>query len=172
MLTPKDIIDRVKEEFSCTLKEQKLIDMINALELKLALDVIKKKNVINISGQNRVMLPQTCGGVTRVMADNRCLKRNADYKIEAGEIVLKGSSENVRIEYIEIPKAFTLLDYSDRQLSLGEENAEVYIFHILSREALICEDIERLNNFSQLYASALKNLSIIKESSSNFKNLW
>jgi len=171
MLTPKNIIDRLKEEFSCNLREQKLIDMINALEIKLALDVIKKKVVLKASGK-RISLPELCGAVTCVLADGRRLKGNRDYVISAGELVLNSECENVKIEYIEIPKAFSISDYSERALLLGEQNAEVYIFHLLSREALICEDIERLNNYSELYANALKNLSIIKESFSNFKNIW
>lgn len=172
MLTPKDIIDRVKEDFSCSLSEERLIDMLSAFEIKLALEVIKKKGFIRVSGQKRVSLPHNCGGVTRVMMGNTCLKKDEHYKLLAGEVVLNEGYDNIKIEYLEIPSAFSISDFSERALSLGEQNAEVYIFHLLCREALICEDIERLNNYSELYAEALKSLSVVRESTSNFKNIW
>lgn len=172
MLTPKDIIDRVKEDFSCTLSEERLIDMLSSFEIKLALEVIKKKGFIRVSGQKRVSLPRNCGGVTSVMMGNICLKKDEHYTLRAGELVFNKGYDDIKIEYLEIPKPFSVSDFSERALSLGEQNAEVYIFHLLCREALICEDIERLNNYSELYAEALKSLSVVRESTSNFKNIW
>ena len=73
-----------------------------------------------------------------------------DFTVPNGTIV---------IEYLKMPKPFTFEDFENRELILGDEYLEIYIYHILSREALLFDDIERLNNYSAIYSAQLKALS-------------
>ncbi len=177
MLTPKNIIDTLKEEYSCTLKEEKLLEMINSLELKLALEVLKVKEVLSVTlkkGENEILLPFPERCLERVFCKNAQIEPLSDYVIRDNKLIFNEFSgeREIKIEYIKIPEGFTMQNFGQKPLVLGEENREIYIFHLLSREALICEDMDRLNNYSTLYSAALKNLLSKKTPISKFKNIW
>ncbi len=113
-MTLKRLIEILREDFSCTFREEKLIYIINMLEKKL-------------------------------------------YK--------KGVTSSF--------KTFYQQNTETQTLTLPEENAEVYIFHILSREAFEQNDIERFNNLSTLYSEALAFvLETQKTSGCAYKNVW
>lgn len=114
MLTPRQLINTLREDFSLSLKDEKIIFLLNTLENKL-----EKHGVI----------------------------KNAQF--------------------------FTQDNLSSDTLSLGDEYAEVYIYHILSKEAILQGDIARLNTYSALYNTALQDLfSENQERKISFKNLW
>ena len=177
MITPKNIIDTLKDDYSCTLKEEKLLEMINSLELKLALEILKIKEVLSVTlkkGESEIILPFPERCVERVFLENTQIEPLSDYVIKNNKLIFDefSSERKIKIEYIKIPEAFTMQNFGQRPLVLGEENREIYIFHLLSREALICEDMDRLNNYSRLYAESLKNLLSKKTPTSKFKNIW
>lgn len=114
MLTPKQLINVLREDFSLSLKDEKVIFLLNTLESKL-----EKNGVISA----------------------------AQY--------------------------FTQENFGSAPLSLDDGHIEVYIYHILSKEAVLQGDIVRLNNFSTLYNSALSNLFSEKQNRNlSFKNIW
>lgn len=114
MLTPKQLINTLREDFSLSLKDEKVIFLINTLESKL-----EKYGIIDAA------------------------------------------------------QTFSYDNLSTASLSLGDEYIEIYIYHILSKEAILQGDIVRLNNFSTLYNAALGNLFSEKQNRNiSFKNLW
>ena len=114
MLTPKQLINTMREDFSLSLKDEKVIFLINTLESKL-----EKHGVIKSA------------------------------------------------------QVFTYENLSTAALSLSDEYVEVYIYHILSKEAILQGDISRLNNLSALYSAALNNLFSEKQNRKiAYKNIW
>lgn len=114
MLTPKQLINIMREDFSLSLRDEKVIFLINTLESKL-----EKHGIIDSA------------------------------------------------------QFFTYENLSTAPLSLGDEHIEIYIYHILSKEAILQGDIARLNNFSALYSAALNNLFSEKQNKKiAYKNLW
>lgn len=181
MLTPGDIIKRLQEDFSLRIEDQKVISMLNSLELRIALDILRKKKtaVFPLSRDaDRIQIP----GITEVsyvyINGKEIPKRRAaepnGYYIENGAIVfesIRGACD-VRVEYIETPEPISFENFKIYPLSLGKENEEVYIFHILSRVALMQDDIEKLNNYSILYANAMEKITVNRNACGSFKNIW
>lgn len=73
---------------------------------------------------------------------------------------------------ISSPQSFSPLNAAEISLSLSSEHSEVYIYHILSREALLKDDIDRLNNFSTLFATAIGQVPRVDFTAAKFKNVW
>ncbi len=113
MLTLEKLIETLRDDFSCTLKSEKIISLVNSIE----------KMLFNEG-------------------------------------------------FIKEAKTFTPQTADKEFLSLGSEHSEVYMYHILSREALMHDDIDRLNNFSTLYAKSLSKVACKNTSTARFKNIW
>ena len=114
MLSPKQLINILREDFSISLKDEKIIFILNLLESKL---------------------------------EKYCVIEKAEF--------------------------FTPENMDTATLSLGNEYVEVYIYHVLSKEAILQGDITRLNTYSALYNAALQNLFSENQSRKiSFKNLW
>ncbi len=168
MTTPKQLIERLREEFGCSLKDERVLFMINALEARLSKDVLRKTDIIKRhvkKDESRITLDFAAELVLRVSFGGSELRKSSlqqpcGYRGEGNDIVFEFShgGGEVAIEYIVLSKPFTQSDYTERPLILDDEFCEIYIYHILSREALLSDDIERLNNYSALYAAALKEL--------------
>ncbi len=185
MTTPKQIIDILREEYSCGLKSERIVSMINSLEQRLAKDVICKTDVFKASlqsSQDKITLGFPAAQVQRVSFGGREIRKSSlenlcGFRCEGNDIVFdfSHSGGEVRAEYIVLPQPFTQSDFENRALLLGDDFNEIYIYHIISREALLNDDIERLNNFSTLYAQALKELIESRGSrtfSESFVNIW
>lgn len=168
MTTPKQVIDRLREDYGCALREERIIEMINALEARLATDVLRKKAVCKKwlnKGEHICHLEFPANRVLRVSLSGREIRKTdmdnpCGFHAQGTDIVLDfacGGGE-VCIEYLVIPEPFTQTDYVNRALMLDDGYTEIYLYHILSREALLNDDIERLNNYSTIYAQALRSL--------------
>lgn len=186
MATPKQLIDRLRENFDCALKDEKIVFMINSLEARLCTDILRPKDILKVKlegAESKITLDFSAQRVLAVsVAGSQIRKSDANFpygfRVLGNDIIFdftvpKGT---MVIEYLKMPKPFTSEDFDSRELLLGDEFIEVYVYHVLSREALICDDIERLNNYSTIYAAQLKALS---ESvfntvggSFSFTNLW
>ena len=168
MATPKQLIERLREDYDLTLQDQKIVSMINSLEARLCLDVLRPKDILKVElagGENKISLPFDVSYVLAVSISGNQIRKscaNFPYGFRAlGNDILfdfTPSRGTVVIEYIKMPKPFTQEDFESRQLLLSDEFLEIYIYHILSREALLCDDIERLNNYSAIYSAQLKTL--------------
>lgn len=186
MTTPKQLIDRLREEFGCSLKDERILFMINALEARLSKDVLRKTDIVKVpvqKNESRITLDFAAELVTRVSFGGSELRKSSlqqpcGYKCEGNDIVFEFShgGGEAAIEHIVMPKPFTQSDYTERRLVLDDEFCEIYIYHILSREALLSDDIERLNNYSTIYAAALKELISrgggVFSGAGNFVNIW
>lgn len=168
MATPKQLIDRLREDFDCSLKDEKIVSMINSLEARLSIDVLRHKDILKVQlngGEDKIGLGFDAKNVLALsVAGSQIRESNANFPFgfrrEGNDILFDFTppKSTAVIEYLKMPKAFTFEDFSCRELLLGDEFSEVYLYHVLSREALMQEDIERLNNYSAVYAAALKSL--------------
>jgi len=114
MITPKQLINTLREDFSLSLKDEKIIFILNAFEKKL-----KKRGII------------------------------------------------------EKAQVFTAENLGTAALSLSDEDVEVYLYHILLKEAILLGDTARLSIFSSLYNAGLQDLfSQNQKRKISFKNLW
>ena len=186
MATPKQLIERLREDYDLTLKDQKIVSMINSLEARLCTDVLRSKEILKVqleSGEDKISLPFDASCVLAIsISGNQIRKSSASFpygfRILGNDILFDFSAPRgtVVIEYIKMPKPFTQEDFESRQLLLPDEFSEVYIYHILSRQALLCDDIERLNNYSAIYSAQLKalieNLYGNFGGSFRFSNVW
>ena len=186
MTTPKQLIDRLREDFGCSLKDERMLFMINALEARLAKEVLRKTDILKTSikkDESRITLDFPAQQILRLSFKGKELRKSGlnepfGYKCEGNDIVFDfaHSSGEVALEYLVMPKPFSQSDYAQRQLLLEDSFCEIYIYHILSREALLCDDIERLNNYSTIYAAALRELISSCGSSfsgaDKFVNIW
>lgn len=169
LATAKQLINCLREDYDCTLKDQKIVSMINSLEARLCSDVLRLKDILKLelSGKegkislgfdaNRVLAVSISGSQIRKSDASfpygfRTLGNDIifDFTVPKGTMV---------IEYLKMPKPFTFEDFESRELLLGDEHLEIYIYYILSREALLFDDIEHLNNYSAIYSAQLKALS-------------
>lgn len=186
MSTPKQLIDRLREDFDCSLKDQKIVSMINSLEARLCIDILRPKDILKVTlvgGEKKIRLDFDAERVVAVsVAGSQLRKSDANFpcgfRILGNDILFdftvpKGTAV---IEYLKMPKPFTHEDFESRELLLGDEFIEVYIYHVMSREALLCDDVERLNNYSVIYNAQLKSLSqsAFNGSGGNFSysNVW
>ena len=114
MITPKQLINTLREDFSLSLKDEKIIFILNAFEKKL-----KKRGII------------------------------------------------------EKAQVFTVENLYTSALSLGDEDVEIYLYHILLKEAILLGDTARLDLFRPLYNASLQDLfSDNYKRKISFKNLW
>lgn len=168
MATPKQLIDRLREDFDCSLKDEKIVSMINSLEARLCVDVLRHKDILKVQlegGEDKISLGFDAKNVLALSIAGSQI-RGSDinfpfgFRREGNDIIFDFTppKSNAIIEYLKMPKPFTFEDFSSRELLLGDEFSEVYVYHVLSREALMQDDIECLNNYSAIYAAALKSL--------------
>lgn len=186
MATPKELIDRLREDFDLSLREEKIVSMINSLEARLCIDVLRPREILKIKllgGEEKITLDFDANRVLALSLSGSQIRMSNisfpyGYRTQGNDILFdftapKGTAV---IEYLKMPKAFTQQDFESRELLLGDEFLEIYIYHILSRDALICDDVERLNNYSTIYSAALKSLSdsVGKNlgGTYNFLNVW
>ncbi len=168
MTTVDTIITRLQNEFDCRLTTEYILSIINNLEKRLAIDVVRKTRVRSyniIPGQNSYTVDVNQDYITRIHVNDREIKKryayNSDGYICEGQFVVFSSSfeqGTLYVEYIVVPEEIKEADIRERTLFLGDGYDEIYIYHILSREALMSGDIEMLNNYSLIYAQALNSL--------------
>ena len=186
MATPKQLIDLLREDFDCSLKDQKIVSMINSLEARLCMDIVRPRDIIKVQlsgGENKISLDFDANCVLAMsISGSQIRKSDASfhygYRVLGNDIILDFTAPKGEavIEYLKMPKAFNEKDFDSRSLMLKDEFLEVYIYYILSREALLFDDIERLNNYSAIYSAQLKSLSQSVcgsfGSSFRFHNVW
>ena len=186
MTTPNTIITQLRENFGCRLTNEQFLSILNTLEKRLAFDIVcdtQTTQVIVSEGDTEINLDFPAKNVVRVFVNGAKINRQTvntpeGYQITENRIVFSTPLPNatVRIDSIAMPKEFTTSDYDKRELFLGEGYDELYIYYVLSREALMTADIDMLNNYSKLYAEALSLLKteIFKRQSGNkkYRNVW
>lgn len=184
MATPKDIIGVLRGDYGCLLKEEKIISIINVLESRLSKEVLRNKEVAEFylaKNETKIALPFSHELVLRLLVSGKEIKKQSalnksGYILKNNEIIFsKEYTQNkITIEYLSVPQPFNLEDYSKRQVILPSEYIDIYVYHIISKEALLNDDIDRVNNFSALYVNALKQFvsSVNPEIITKFKNIW
>ena len=186
MANPKDIISRLREDFDCRLTDEQIITIINTLEKRLALDIIRKTEIYKVNTNKHAVsyiLQFYAKYIVHVYLNGREIyKISANnpigYRADKKYLVLEMPYEQgvLQIEYIVVPEEFTTNNYGSKSLFLEDGYEEIYLYHILSREALMDNDIDRLNNFSLLYTEALNYLksALFKSNgtSARYRNIW
>lgn len=168
MTTPETIISRLRYDFDCRLTTQQILDIINVLEKRLAVDIVRKTQTITykvVPDCNMYDLDIDHDYVTRVFVNDQEIKKRYSYNSEgyicedAGVVFSKSyDSGTIYVEHLVVPEEITEGDMSERELFLGDGHDEIYLYHVLSREALMSGNIDMVNNYSMLYAEALNSL--------------
>ena len=184
-MAPSKIIKRLREEFDCRLSSESIINLLNMVEKRLAADILRKTETIKIAAKKGVCTYEIgdCVFIRNISYNGRqiFLKSATNpngYTFSNGTITLEFGvfDGEICVEYVAFPKEITLENYEQVSLSAGEGHEEIYLYHVLSREALMDNDIERLNNYSLLYTQALNSLrtEIFQKTNTVFKfsNLW
>ena len=197
MISAEKIINRLQYDFDCRLTEQQILDIINSLEKRLAFDVVRKNQIRTYDvepGKKIYSLDVDENRVTRVFVNDIEIPKRPSYVsygyiCEHGCIVFSDAFESgtIYVECLVVPEEILCEDVPNRNLFLDDGYDEVYIYHVLSREALMSGDIDMLNNYSLLYAEALNSLKSVlasaekssaeetgeaKEISEKYKNVW
>ena len=184
MATPKDIIEILRADYGSLLKEERIISIINALELRLSKEVLRKREIAEFylaKNETKIILPFSHELVLKVASSGKEVKRQSafnksGYIIKNNEIIFSKdyAQREITIEYLSIPQPFSISDYSKREIIIPSEYIDIYVYPIISKEALLNDDIDRVNNFSALYVNALKQFisSVNPEVSEKFKNIW
>lgn len=197
MISAEKIINRLQYDFDCRLTEQQILDIINSLEKRLAFDVVRKTQIRTYDvepGKKIYSLDVDENRVTRVFVNDIEIPKRPSYIsygyiCEHGCIVFSDAFESgtIYVECLVVPEEILCEDVPNRNLFLDDGYDEVYIYHVLSREALMSGDIDMLNNYSLLYAEALNSLKAVvansekssaeetgeaKEISEKYKNVW
>ncbi len=168
MTTVDKIITRLQKDFDCRLTVEQMLSIMNILEKRLAIDIIRKtqtKLYPAVAGRTSYPIDIKPEYITRVFVNDREIKKrhayNAEgYVCEDGNLVFLSPLESgtLYVEHIVIPDDILEADIANRTLFVGNGYDEIYIYHILSREALMSGNIEMLNNYSLIYAEALNSL--------------
>ena len=185
MATPKQLIERLREEHDCALKDERIVSMINSLEARLCTDILRPKDILKMElsgGESKIRLDFDAKYLLALSVSGSQIRKSDvnfpyGYRTQGSDVLFdftvpKGT---MVIEYLKMPKPFTETDFESRSLLLGDEFLDIYIYHILSREALLSDDIERLSNYSIIYSSELKALSerlFDACGSLKFSNVW
>lgn len=186
MATPKQLIERLREEYDVSLREEKIVSMINSLEARLCTDILRPKDILKVEmhgGEEKISLDFDANYVLAISIEGSQIRKSSasypyGYRTLGNDILFDFtvSRGSAIIEYLKMPKPFTEEDFKIRPIMLGDEFSELYIYYILSRQALLFEDIERLNNYSTIYSEQLKSLSesVNKGFGGSFKflNVW
>ena len=153
---------------------------VSGLEMQLAVEVIRKTETksITIGSQRSYDIGVDEKFIMRVLIDSSEAEKGRHYRLDGSNLILllpKYQGE-IRVQYIVLPTPFDRISAKSRQLCLADCYNEVYVYHIMSRSALIDDDIERLNNYSLIYEAALKRACEAMYSSSikaeRYKNIW
>ena len=168
MTTPNDIYVRLQNDFDCRLSVEQFLSILNVLEKRLAVDVVKRKIIYESTFSYTLAsidLDTCAENITKVILDGVELKEkslsNLDgYTVDGTNIVFTNPIEGgtLLIERIYVPQDYDENSMLERPLLLCEGYDEIYLYHILSREALMNGDIDMVNNYSLLYAQALASL--------------
>ncbi|MBQ8869302.1 MAG: hypothetical protein IJ027_06275 [Oscillospiraceae bacterium] len=168
MTTVDILITRLQNDFDCRLTTSQILSILNTLERRLAVDIVRKTQTRTYDvepGKKIYELDVDESYVTRVFVNGREIQRRYSYVsdgyiCEYGCIVFSEAfdSGEIYIEYLVVPDEIYEEDITYRTLFLGYGHDEIYLYHILSREALMSGNIDMLNNYSLLYAEALNAL--------------
>ncbi len=194
MTTVETIITRLQQEFDCRLTTEQILNIINVLEKRLAVDVVRKTQTITykvVPNCNMYDLDIDHNYVTRVFVNDKEIKKRYSYNSEgyicedAGVVFSSPfDSGTIYVEHLVVPEDIVEADMGNRSLFLGDGYDEIYLYHILSREALMSGNIDMLNNYSLLYAEALNSLKAEmsnlpkgeapkeQNSATIYKNVW
>lgn len=185
MTTPEKIIERLQKDFDCRLSSENIINILNVLEKRLAADILRQTKIVKIAAKKGVCSYSVgdCVFIRSVTYAGRQIFLTSatnpnGYTFSNGTITFNFAVDNgeICVEYIVFPKEITQENYEQTSLSAGDGHDEIYLYHVLSREALMDNDIERLNNYSLLYTQALNSLRTEVFNKTNtthkFSNLW
>ncbi len=175
MATPDKIYTRLQNDFDCRLTIEQFLGIINVLEKRLAVDVVKRKIIYEStfsSTLTSIDLDTCAENITKIIFNGVELKEKSlsnleGYTVDGTNIVFAKPLEGgtLLIERIYVPEEFDENAMYKRQLFLDDGYDEIYLYHVLSREALMNGDIDMLNNYSLLYAEALSSLKAQIEAS-------
>lgn len=196
MTTPDKIYTRLQNDFDCRLSVDQFLSILNVLEKRLAVDVVKRKIISEHTVPPELAmldLGTSAEHVTKIFLDGVEIKEKSlsnleGYTVDGTNIVFTNPLEGgtLLIEQIYVPQDYDDISMIERPLLLGEGYDEIYIYHILSREALQNGNIDMVNNYSLLYAEALNALKArleqakpveetrqeSKDIQEKYKNIW
>ena len=165
MKNASELIARLQSEYNCRLSEEQIISHLNAFEKRLCIEVLKNTEFLSVelNGEKNLALDFYAKDIVSVSLNGKMLKKssllNAGFRAEGKTLYIDTKPfGSLRVEHISFPEQYTILNISDRQLVLAEGYDDLYIYHILSREALLENDIDRLNNYCLLYSESLNAL--------------
>lgn len=168
MTTPQQIIERLYEDFDCQLSEERILELMSSLEAHLCRSVLRQTQVTHLAAPRAVCcytLPFAADKLVRVTLSGRELYEGDGaqdgYRLEGNTLFLCKDHPDgtLYFEHLRLPEKLTRENYHDRTLILPDGYEEIYLYHVLSRAALMQDDIERLNNYSAIYQEALRRLS-------------
>lgn len=175
MTTPDTIYWRLQNDFDCRLSTEQFLSIINVLEKRLAVDVVRKTQVTEFAtyeDKSTYYLDFPVRYITRVFLNDQeikmwSLENTHGYFADNNEIAFSKPLEKgtLYVESVVVPEDFDEYTMLDAPLFLGDGYDEIYLYHILSREALMNGDIDMVNNYSLLYAQALSSLKAQIEAS-------
>ncbi|MBQ8338223.1 MAG: hypothetical protein IJY33_03680 [Oscillospiraceae bacterium] len=194
MITAQYLITRLQTDFDCRLTTEQILNILNALEKRLAFDIVRKTQtrIYDVEPDKRIYeIDVDQNRVVRVFVNDKEIQKRHSY-ISDGYICEHGCIEfsqpfesgKIYIECLVIPEDIDEVDMGNRPLFLDDGYDEIYLYHILSREALMSGNIEMLNNYSLLYAQALNSLKSEianspkgeapkeENSATSYKNVW
>jgi len=161
-----ELINRLKEDFGCRLSENQIFDYLNSFEKRLCIEILKNTEFysLEIDGDKQIELDFYTKDIVSVILNGVGLKKTTANKYgfhtdaKTLYIDIENPKGTLKIEHIAFPKEYSQSNCSSRDLLLAEGYEDVYVYHILSREALCENDIARLNNYSLLYSEAIASL--------------
>ena len=196
MTTPDKIYTRLQNDFDCRLSVDQFLSILNVLEKRLAVDVVKRKIIYESNFSSAITsidIDAYAEQITKIIFNGVEIKEKSlsnleGYTVEGTNIVFANPLEGgtLLIERIYVPQDYDDISMIERPLLLGEGYDEIYIYHILSREALQNGNIDMVNNYSLLYAEALNALKArleeakpveeprqeSKDIQEKYKNIW
>ena len=160
------LITRLKSEYGCRLTQEQILNYLNSLEKRLCVEILKDTEFMlcTLNGEKEIPIDFHAMDIISVYLNgNKLTKTTATKKgYRTSEntfyIDVEQAKGELKIEHFCFPEQYSNENAADKKLILSDGHEDVYIYHILSREALLENDISRLNNYSLLYTQALNTL--------------
>lgn len=161
-----EIITKIKNEYGCRLSEEQILSYLNSLEKRLCTEILKDTEffVCAINKEEQISVDFHAMDIVSVCLNGKKLSKTTAAKKgyrangKTLHIDIEDAQGELKIEHFCFPEEYTPTNAAQKQLVLSDGHEDVYIYHILSREALLENDISRLNNYSLLYTQALNAL--------------
>lgn len=161
-----ELVTKVRSEYGCRLSREQILSYLNSLEKRLCVEILKDTDffVYTLNKEKQIPIDFHAMDIVSVCLDGKKLSKTTaakkGYRANGNTIYIdiEDAQGELRIEHFRLPEEYTDLNESEKNLVLSDGHEDVYIYHILSREALLENDVSRLNNYSLLYTQALTSL--------------